>query len=277
MILRRVGNKKKIAPLIIQHFPKHNLYIEPFFGAGGMFFSKPKSPYNIVNDLDSDVFNLYRVLTERCAELIEAMQFLPIHTDLFEHWKHHPETDPVRRAVRFIFISNFGYMGNHYSMRLNNKNVLQFIQEHINRTAELLHGVEFTNCDFRAMLNKISLNSYDISNAFIYADPPYVNTDDNYEHSFTEQDSLDLFDTLQASGLRFAISELAHPFILQQAHERGLNVIEIGSRQTLKNRETEILITSYTTHPTLFDEQAYSHAHPIKQQYEPKNIYLQGN
>ena len=54
MILRRLGNKKKIAKEIQKYFPPHKIYIEPFFGAGGMFFNKPKAKYNIVNDLDSD-------------------------------------------------------------------------------------------------------------------------------------------------------------------------------------------------------------------------------
>ena len=41
------------------------------------------------------------------------------------------------------------------------------------------------------------------------------------------------------------MSEFDNEFILQQAKERGLNVIIIGERQNLKNRRTEILITNY--------------------------------
>jgi len=50
MILRRLGNKSKIAHEIQKYFPAHEIYIEPFFGAGGMFFNKPKAKYNIIND-----------------------------------------------------------------------------------------------------------------------------------------------------------------------------------------------------------------------------------
>ena len=53
--MRRLGNKTKIAQDIQKYFPKHNLYVEPFFGAGGMFFNKPKAKYNVLNDLDVDV------------------------------------------------------------------------------------------------------------------------------------------------------------------------------------------------------------------------------
>ena len=69
MILRRLGNKQAIAQDIIKYFPEHKIYIEPFFGAGGMFFNKPKAKYNIVNDLDSDVFNLYITVVNQKEEL----------------------------------------------------------------------------------------------------------------------------------------------------------------------------------------------------------------
>lgn len=44
MVLRRLGNKAKIAGKIAEHLPPHKIYIEPFFGAGGMFFNKPNVP-----------------------------------------------------------------------------------------------------------------------------------------------------------------------------------------------------------------------------------------
>ena len=58
MILNRLGNKRRLASKIITYIPNHTLYIELFFGAGGLFFNKkPIAPHNILNDLD-DVFSL---------------------------------------------------------------------------------------------------------------------------------------------------------------------------------------------------------------------------
>ena len=111
MILRRLGNKKKIAKKIQAHFPPHKIYIEPFFGAGGMFFNKPKAKYNIVNDLDSDVFNLFMVVMNRKDELLEAFKMMPIHQDLLEYWKKNKETDEIKKAIRFLFLSNLTFMG----------------------------------------------------------------------------------------------------------------------------------------------------------------------
>jgi len=58
---------------------------------------------------------------------------------------------------------------------------------------------------------------------------------------------------LQNSGIRWAMSEFKNDFIIKQTRERGLNVITIGERRTMKNRNTEILITNYKENKTLFD------------------------
>ena len=57
MLIRRRGNKSKLAEKIIENFPPHEIYIEPFFGAGGLFFNKPLAKFNILNDLDKNVIN----------------------------------------------------------------------------------------------------------------------------------------------------------------------------------------------------------------------------
>lgn len=259
MILRRLGNKQAIAHKIIPYFPPHKTYIEPFFGAGGIFFNKPKAKYNIVNDLDSDVFNLFMVVMNQKEELEKAFYMMPIHSDLLEYWKKNKETDPIKKALRFLLLSNFGYMGNHETLHLQCGNAKQICYNYIDKTFEYLSGIDgfdikFSNSDFRKFFKSISFrNENDQSKSFIYCDPPYLETTNNYSNSFTEADSLDLFNALDETGCKYAISEFDHPFILQQARERGLNVHIIGERQNLENRRTEILITNYKNNPSLFD------------------------
>ena len=259
MILRRLGNKQAIAHKIIPYFPPHKTYIEPFFGAGGMFFNKPKAKYNIVNDLDSDVFNLFMVIMNRKEELEQAFYMMPIHSDLWNYWKKNKETDPIRKALRFLLFSNFGYMGHPETLLLQNNNSKQICYNYIDKTFEYLSGtdgfdIKFSNSDFRKFLKSIAFrHENEQSKSFIYCDPPYLGTGNNYNNLFTEQDSIDLFDCLQATGCKFAMSEFDHPFILQQAKERGLNVHIIGERKNIENRRTEILVTNYRNNPTLFD------------------------
>jgi DNA adenine methylase len=251
MILRRLGNKKKIAKEIQKYFPPHKIYIEPFFGAGGMFFNKPKAKYNIVNDLDSDVFNLFQVVMNQKEELEKAFYMMPIHSDLLDYWKKNEEVEPIKKALRFLFLSNITIMGTGSGMRYGTENPKNVLYDNLEKTFELIDDVQFSNKDFRKFFNILRERNFEQS--FIYLDPPYLGTNDNYSHSFKEEDSKDLFDELERTGCKFAMSEFDHPFILEQAEKRGLNVITIGERQNLKNRRVEILVTNYKNELSLFD------------------------
>lgn len=256
-LLRRLGNKKAVARKIIPHFPPHKIYIEPFFGAGGMFFQKPLADYNFCNDSDGEIFNLFQVVKERREELYSHVEMMPIDHNLFQYWRKNQEADPVWRAVRFLLLSNFGYMGTQKTLHMNTGKPKECILRAIPETFEKIRNVKFMCCDFRDALKKIPPDHIK-TGAFIYADPPYLNCDPAlkkiYKEGFTEKDSTDLFNILTGSGLRFAMSEFDQPFILDQAKQRGLNVLHIGDRVNMKNRRTEILVTNYSLRtPTLFD------------------------
>ena len=57
--------------------------------------------------------------------------------------------------------------------------------------------------------------------------------------------SKNLFDILEFKKCKFAISEFNHPFIIDQANKRNLNIITIGERNNIKNKRIEILVTNY--------------------------------
>lgn len=247
MVLYRLGNKSKLAPRILPLIPEHQLWLEPFFGAGGLFFNKERAPRNIVNDLDSEVFNLFTVVVDRRAELEEAWASMPIHEDLWKRWKKETPADPVWRAVRFLFQSNFGFLGKPQTLVWNRKNAKRLLQERIAATQEALYDVEFMNVDFRQMLCRIPLSKRERSNAFVYCDPPYLGTDNNYRAAgkWGDADLRDLVALLVASGIRFAVSEFDSAPVLQVAKEHGLRVHVLGERQNLRNRRTEVVLLSY--------------------------------
>jgi len=255
MILLRLGNKKRIAMDIQKYFPQHKIYIEPFFGAGGMFFNKPKVKHNIVNDLDADVFNLYQVVLNQKEDLMELYKITPYHSDLSKYWSKHKEDEPLKKAMRFLFLSNFVLNGRGYNLSYGaaacGRRTTEDFKILLDKTFDLISGVQFMNVDFRKFFNNFQIRETEEQH-FIYCDPPYLGTGDNYSHSFTEQDSSDLFNLLIQSKCKFAVSEFDHPFIIEQAQKNGLNTIIIGERQNLKNRRTEILITNYENVPTLF-------------------------
>ena len=246
MILRRLGNKKLMADKIVCHFPPHEIYIEPFFGAGGMFFNKPKAKYNILNDMDDDVYNLFNVVLDQKEELAKAFYIMPIHESLVNFWKKNKEIDPIKKALRFLMLSNFGYMGKP-GIKYGTENPKNPIYKNLDNCYKKIHDVQFMNCDFREMFNKISFRAMrpEKEKTFIYCDPPYLETSNNYKNGFKKNDFIDLLDVLIDSNLKFCVSEFDNPFILEQAKQRNLNIIIIGERRNMKNKRTEILITNY--------------------------------
>lgn len=255
MILNRLGNKEKLAGKIIRHFPKHDIYMEPFFGSGSIFFSKPKVKYNFLNDLDNDVYNLFRQVVDNKEGLVYWLERVPItHTQFVEWGKGKREKTDVLNAVRFLIISNYGIYGMPKTLRIGASNPRKQILEQIDYTHLYLKDAQFLHCDFRLFFKCVDYKN-NKNKCFCYCDPPYLATGNNYSDSFTEQDVLDLFEALENSGIKWAMSEFNHPFIIEQAKKRNLHVLQIGERKNLnsKNKRNEILVMNYENTKTFFN------------------------
>ena len=248
MVLTRFGNKRRMKTDLVKLFPVHKMRIELFFGAGGSFFYLPKPKYAILNDLDDDVTNLYMVIQNHLELLRYEISIVPMSESLVKYWRKNLEIDPVKKAVRFLFLSNFTYMGKGDTLRLGLDNSKESILQNLNKTFEKLQNVKIMNSDFRDVLKKISFTKSlnDKENCFVYLDPVYLGTENNYKvPKWTENDSADCLDIMVNCGIKAAMSEFDHPFIISEATKRGLNIIPIKTRPNIKNRRTEILITNY--------------------------------
>lgn len=99
--LRYVGAKWQIADWIISKFPVHKIYIEPYAGSGAVFFRKPKTHLEVLNDIDSSVVNFFRVLRERTTELAMAIELTPYSREEYELSLQPCDCDELERARRF--------------------------------------------------------------------------------------------------------------------------------------------------------------------------------
>lgn len=109
-VIRYHGGKFRLAPWVIEHFPPHQVYIEPFGGAAGVLIQKPRSHGEVYNDLDGDIVNLFRVLQDATsrAELTEKLVLTPYARSEFElAWIATDE--PVERARRTIIRAQMGF------------------------------------------------------------------------------------------------------------------------------------------------------------------------
>lgn len=101
-VLKYPGSKWKLAEWIVSLMPPHKSYLEPFFGSGAVFFNKPPSCIETINDLNGEIVNLFRVIRERTEELERAVALTPYSREEYEaSWarcKAGKVTDPVELA-----------------------------------------------------------------------------------------------------------------------------------------------------------------------------------
>ncbi|RJO64978.1 MAG: DNA adenine methylase [Candidatus Omnitrophota bacterium] len=104
--LRYHGGKWKLAPWIIQHFPGHTTYVEPFGGGASVILRKHPSFIEVYNDLNGQVVNFFRILRERPADLIAAIDLTPYSREEFLLSQQDDiDLDALERARRFYIWS----------------------------------------------------------------------------------------------------------------------------------------------------------------------------
>jgi len=258
-MLRRIGNKSKLLPKLLPLFPENiTTFIDMFMGSGAVTFAMvDRCKYVIANDNDDNVYNLFMVLKEHKEELVDALTTMPVHERLFKHWVKTGEEGPIWKAARFLMLSNFSLLGQGDTLHFGQNNNKHHLLNNIKQGFRYIAYIQFMNSDFRDVLSKIAWRDVqEKSRGFVYADPPYLETGNNYAESFIEDDTRDLFSILISSGLRFAVSEFRHPLVMALAEDHGLHVTSLGERCNLKNRREEILITNYDPNHnqrTIFD------------------------
>ena len=83
-VLKYQGSKWKMADWIISLMPPHKSYLEPFFGSGAVYFKKPSSRIETINDMDGEIVNLFRCIREQPKELMKAVTMTPYSREEYE-------------------------------------------------------------------------------------------------------------------------------------------------------------------------------------------------
>ncbi len=85
------GGKRYLAKRIIEHFPKHRIYLEPFGGAASVLLNKPPCEVETYNDLDLRITRLFRVLRDQGSEFVRRVRFIPYSQPEFDAAADYPD------------------------------------------------------------------------------------------------------------------------------------------------------------------------------------------
>ncbi len=180
-IAKYPGSKWSIADWIINFFPEHHSYLEPFFGSGAVLFNKPRSHIETINDLDGNVVNLFECIKKDPERLARDIYFTPYSREVYEKVFSQVPEDKYEAALNFYICLNMGRGFRTNGEKVGWKNDVQGrerayaakdgsgLPEQIIKAAERLRGVQIEN---RPALELIKRFNY--KNVLIYCDPPYM-------------------------------------------------------------------------------------------------------
>lgn len=247
--LSYVGGKNRIAAQIISLFPEHKTYVEGFAGGAQVFFRKERSPVEVINDLDGELVNFYRVCQNHYQELIRTLNF----TLLSRLWysllvKTPPDvlTD-IQRAARYFIIQkcSFGGMVARHNFAVHITHPPSFspkrIPEMISKSYKRLQDVQIENLPFEQAIKR-----YDRPTTFFYLDPPYHGVE-LYNHNFSDADFVRLKESLQALKGKFLLSINDDSFIRTLFADFKIEEVELfySLQRHQGRRYTELLIRNY--------------------------------
>lgn len=185
-VLRYHGGKFRLAPWILQFFPPHNVYVEPFGGAASVLMLKPRARAECYNDLDGQIVNIFRLLRdpETALELQRRVALTPFAREEFE-WSYTPGTDPIDAAHKLIVRSFMGHGSDSatrgcrtgFRAKLSDDGrVLPSIEwatwaDSIPAFTNRLRGVTIENRDAIEVMKRM-----DSPSTLHFVDPPYVHS-----------------------------------------------------------------------------------------------------
>ncbi|BAW17095.1 putative D12 class N6 adenine-specific DNA methyltransferase [Streptococcus intermedius] len=214
-ILRYPGSKWNLAHKIIELFPAHKSYLEPFFGSGAVLFNKPSSSIETVNDLNDDVVNLFTVIQAAPEELVEKVFLTPYSRVVYDRaWKTNPNNE-VDKAANFIIRSLMSHGFRNFEKsgwkRDVNGRERAYAVKHWNELPEIIQEAAIrlkqVQIENRPALDLIS--EYNRENVCMYLDPPYVlstRTRKQYTVEMEDQDHQELLEILNQSKAKILLS-----------------------------------------------------------------------
>lgn len=176
-----IGGKRRLADRIYKFFPNHTCYVEPFAGGAAMFFHRPfQTEVEVLNDINGDLINLYRIVQNHLEEFVRQFKWALSSRQVFK-WLQmtNPETlTDIQRAARFYYLqhSAFGGLvnGQTYGTATTQPPGLNLLRieeslsaAHLRLANVYIEQLPWDNC----------ITRYDRQHTLFYMDPPYWQTE----------------------------------------------------------------------------------------------------
>lgn len=228
------GGKRRWVDKLLPHFPKHKLYCEPFAGAAGLFFARPEpADTEVLNDLNGDLVNLYRIVQNHLDKFVRQFRWALVSRQEFlnKQWQRPETLTDIQRAARFYYLqkSCFGgkVTGQNYGVSMTGSprlNLLR-IEEELSAVHLRLAQVNIEHLPWQQCIER-----YDRPETLFFMDPPYWQ--------------------LSGYGIEFGLDEY-EALALVLARIKGKAIMTINDHPDIRRIFGHFKITSTTVRYTL--------------------------
>jgi DNA adenine methylase len=215
-----VGGKSRLRKQIVALLPPHTCYVEPFSGAAWVLFAKPPSDVEVLNDIDQELTNFFRVVRDKPTELIASFQWELVSRAEFDRLAQlePSKLTDVQRAHRFYYIIMAGWGGELDYPRFQTSitdgghgnrliGALEHLEKRIKPVHDRLRTVIIENLDWKECIKR-----YDNINTVMYLDPPYPDNNCNYAHNMRSwQEHRTLAEYLNSTKCKWILSSYDIP------------------------------------------------------------------
>ncbi len=255
-----VGGKSRLRKQIVALIPEHTCYLELFAGAAWVLFAKPPSKVEVLNDIDEELVNFFRVVKYKPEELVQSFEWELVSRAEFERLANLDTSTltDMERAHRFYYIIMAGWGGELHYPRFQTSitdgghgnrliGALKFLRKRIEPVYERLQKVIIENMDWKDCFAR-----YDRDKTVMYVDPPYPGNNCNYLHNMRSwDDHCQLANHLHNSRCKWILSSYDIPEIHNLY--KGYNIISVESysgmrvkkNDTSRKLNKEVLITNF--------------------------------
>lgn len=244
--LKWAGGKTQLITEIEKSLPfeiidKKFTYIEPFVGSGAVLFwmleNFPKLEKAVINDLNADLINAYRVIASNPQELISILQILQNEYHILdgneegkkEYYYKKRELYNTRKeeqsgqAALFIFLNRTCFNGLY---RVNSKNLYNVPmgsykkpticdKENLLSVSQVLQKVEILCGDFEQTLD------FATNNSFFYFDPPYKPLSETSSFNSYAKDDFNDVEQIRLRNFCSKLEKQGHKWMLSNSDVKG--------------------------------------------------------
>lgn len=239
------------------------IFVDLFCGSLALLCYLPWDVKMVVNDINENLTNLYKVIRDSPSDFVSEVIKLPYSEVVFKRFKEDLKSidnmSELDRAVAYFYVSFGAYRGRidnplfHISTTANTNRAEDYHKsiQWILQLSKRLQSVEILNRDFRKVLK-----SYNAEDVFIYADCPYLGTEDYYENVFSMEDHKDLADMLKEHKGKFVLSSKAKKELrkLYRSNNHYILNFEATYRLPDKRHREQLIMNFKMIHVNKYEE-----------------------